>query len=255
MATDYLHAIRDHELDAALQHFPRRHPAAIVVDIGAGTGRQASRLSALGYDVVAVDLPSSSYARERVFEVHDYDGRTLPFECGTVDVIFSSNVLEHIADHASFFAECHRVLANDGVAIHILPTASWRLWTTLAYYPWLFKRAIALFLGRASRKSAASEGIGASALRNLVPTRHGERGNVLTEAWYFSESWWRRQFHAHGFHVECCRPCGLFYTGTALFGLAIPIGWRTWLAEFLGSSCKIYVLRPRENEIQPGAIP
>lgn len=254
MSTEYLHAIRDHELDVALRHFPAPMKGFRIIDVGAGTGRQAARLAARGYDVTAIDLPSSAYAQQRVHEVLDYDGKVLPFESGGVDVIYSSNVLEHIAAHPAFFAECRRVLAAEGVAIHVLPTTAWRFWTTLAHAPWLLKRAIEIATGRRKRSSARESGhgarsLGSAVLSDLLPARHGERGNVLTEAWYFSERWWRRQFNAEGFDVCSCESGQLFYTGAAILGLALPIRVRRTLATLLGASCNVYVTRKRAGHV------
>lgn len=252
MSTEYLHAIRDVELDVAMPGFPAPRACRRVVDVGAGTGRQAARLAERGYDVVAIDLPTSAYAQQRVHEVVEYDGVVLPFESGTVHVIYSSNVLEHIDEHAKFFAECRRVLASDGVAIHVLPTTAWRLWTTVAHVPWLLKRVFQVATGQKRRASLDPRNGGISSprsgfLSDLFPKRHGERGNTLTEAWYFSESWWRRQFDANGFDVSSCESGRLFYTGAGLFGLAIPIKVRRHLATLLGASCKVYVTRKRAS--------
>lgn len=252
MSTEYLHAIRDFELNVAVANFPAPAASRLVVDVGAGTGRQAARLAERGYTVAAIDLANSAYANQRVHEVVEYDGVVLPFESGAVDLIYSSNVLEHIAAHAMFFTECSRVLSSSGLAIHVLPTTAWRVWTTLAHAPWLLKRAFQIAKGR--RRIDSSETCPGESnserlkiLSDLFPKRHGERGNALTESWYFSEYWWRRQFDAHGFEVTSCESGKLFYTGAGLFGLAMPLNVRRYLAALLGASCKIYITRKRAS--------
>jgi len=227
-----------------------------VLDIGAGTGHQASLLKSKGYQVIAVDLPASDYAAERVFPVLDYDGSVLPVADGSIDVIFSSNVLEHVKEIHDLLYECRRVLADGGIAVHILPTPAWRWWTTLAHYPWLVLRTLQLLGGRRRRQRQPSAGLAIEQLGTaqarakawwtmLWPARHGERGTTFTEHLFYSQSWWCATFETAGFRVESSYPAGLFYTGTMLLARGIPLSWRTLLARCLGSACRVYVLIPR----------
>jgi SAM-dependent methyltransferase len=245
MDIGHLHALRDAELQLAMQWFPEG--VARVLDIGAGTGHQAQRMSSLGYLVSAVDLPSSSYAADRIFEITDYDGVTLPLAHSSVDVVFSSNVLEHVTDIPALLAECIRVLAPGGIAIHILPTPAWRIWTTLGYYPWLLKRFFNLVQNGIDGAKLRPSSPGRRLLRMLVPERHGERGNFLTETWHFSEWCWKRIFVAAGYQVIHTEPVHLAYTGNMLVGSGLSLSTRRRLANLFGSSCKMYVLRPAKR--------
>ena len=64
-----------------------------------------------------------------------YDGQSIPLESDSVDIVFSSNVLEHIRDVEPFQSEVHRVLKPGGNAVHVLPTSSWRFWTSITSFP------------------------------------------------------------------------------------------------------------------------
>lgn len=79
--------------------------------------------------------PSSPLRGASSRPVCEDDGRHLPFEGGSFDVVWSSNVIEHVGEIDAFEAEIRRVLTPEGLAVHALPTASWRLWTSLALYP------------------------------------------------------------------------------------------------------------------------
>ncbi|WP_425388041.1 class I SAM-dependent methyltransferase [Arenimonas malthae] len=249
----YLHYIRDAELEVALAWLPPPASGARILDLGAGTGRQAARLAALGYHVTAVDLPSSAYAAQRVHPVIDYDGRNIPLPDGSVDIVFSSNVLEHVPAVEALLCETARVLAPGGRAVHILPTPAWRWWTSATHYPWVVTRLV----GRLASKAIglASEGHSAASGGPTLawPTRHGERGNALTEAWYFSRHWWRECFRRAGFDLEASAPVGLAYSGSMLLGGRLPISWRRRIARFAGSSCRIYVIKPHRaaGPVQP----
>lgn len=255
MSNEYLHAVREFELDRVLSEFPpggMGEDGPRVLDVGAGTGHQAALLQSLGYRVTAVDLPVSDYASQRVFPVIDYDGRVLPLPDGMFDVVFSSNVLEHVQDIAELLREMRRVLAPGGVAIHVLPTPAWRWWTTFVHYPWVLLRAWQMLSGGGSRRGSACAGDGqASSPRRigqwsalLWPRRHGERGTTLTEPYYYGARWWRVTFAAAGFRVETSYPVGLFYTGGMLLAERLSMRRRTALARWLGSACRVYVLRP-----------
>ena len=160
----HLEALRQAELDVVLELLPR---SGRLLEIGAGTGWQAKALARHGYVVSAIDLPSSHYASHRVWSVADYDGHLIPFDSDSFDIVFSSNVLEHIPHVSEFQEEIHRVLKPEGIVVHVLPSSSWRVWTIAA---------------------------------NLVkywtmPTAHGEQaGNAVTEVYYFSSAWWKRLF-------------------------------------------------------------
>ena len=53
----------------------------------------------------------------------DYDGKKIPFEDNTFNVIYSSNALEHIPHTFEFQKEILRALKPDGYAFHILHQA------------------------------------------------------------------------------------------------------------------------------------
>ena len=267
MSNEYLHLLRDFELKQVLGSFPSSQDEKTglrVLDIGAGTGRQAALLKARGYAVVAVDLASSAYAAERVFPVIEYDGVHIPLDDASVDVVFSSNVLEHVKHLHALLAETRRILMEGGLVVHILPTPSWRVWTSLAHFPWLISRSLSLVFGWPISSTQGRVGSGSETNRqvtgtlrrfaaSLWPARHGERGNAITEVWYFSEWWWRKAFVDCGFNVVETRPAGLFYSGAMLLAGRLSLDMRRRLATVLGSSCRIYILSatPPQEEGRP----
>src|SRR5436309_5227023 len=105
---EQLDAIRTAEIEKIASFFP---PKARVLEIGAGTGQQASELARRGFDVIAIEISNSSYAAHRVFPITDYDGSSIPLPDSTFDIVFSSNVLEHVADLERMHLEIRRVLA------------------------------------------------------------------------------------------------------------------------------------------------
>jgi SAM-dependent methyltransferase len=246
---EHLHKLRAAELDVIATRLPA---GARVLEIGAGTGAQALALRERGYDVAAVDLVDSNYADAKVFPVKTYDGRTLPFASDSFDIVFSSNVLEHVPDLAPLHAEVKRVLNSGGKCVHVLPTDAWRFWTTLSAFPvavqHLAHHAPQLLPRAVSRKEARrllSAGLRAAALATIPirQKRHGERGNLITEQYYFRPNWWRRHFFRHGFAITYDAPVGIFYTGHMVLN-GLSIDQRRNLARTLGSACYLFELAP-----------
>lgn len=250
MSHEHLHAIREQELQRALQYFPEPAADVTVLDLGSGTGLQSAYLASLGYSVIALDIASSAYAETQVYPVTNYDGHTLPVKDKSIDIFFSSNVLEHIPHLDEILFESARVLSDNGLAIHVLPTASWRIYTTLTYYPSLIIRALkkGLGLSKPPGTSKSNTRHAASWAKDLFPSPHGERGSIFTEAFYFRTLWWKTAFERAGFDIKHTINSDIFYTGSILFGLKIPISFRKILSSLLGSSCRIYVLHKKSGK-------
>jgi SAM-dependent methyltransferase len=246
----HLNTLRKAEIDHISKFFT---PRARILEIGAGTGEQAAELRRRGFDVTAIEIPVSNYAANRVFPILDYDGRHIPLPDASVDIVFSSNVLEHVPDLKQMHAEIARVLKPGGYCIHVLPTHTWRFWTTLSSYPdailclvvsapKLVPRALpsgAELRRLASAWYACARYIGG----RLFQRRHGERGNVLSELWLFHPNWWRKNFSENGFVIVQDEPMGLFYTGNMLFGRHLSLATRARLAHMLGSACHLFKLK------------
>jgi SAM-dependent methyltransferase len=215
-----------------------------VLEIGAGTGEQANALAALGHDVQAIDLPASDYRAHQTFPVQTYDGHTIPFDDASFDVVFSSNVLEHVRDLQRMNSEVLRVLRPGGFAIHVLPTPAWRLWTTLTAFPAGFKRAYLAAREPGTGMSRRLRRVLFGIASTIVQRRHGERGNLLSEPYYFRPAWWRDQFVRDGMAVTSSAPLHLFYTGNMLLGSRLSLRRRESLSRYLGSATWVYTLTP-----------
>lgn len=246
----FLHKVRRDEIEFVSQFM---RPGARVLEIGAGTGEQANELRRRGFDVVAIDVPSSNYAADRSADVIDYDGRQIPLPDASVDIVFSSNTLEHVPDLAQMHREIARVLRPGGYCIHAMPTHTWRLWTTLLGYP---EAVVALIVTIPTLMPRALSSVEAKRLlcawydaarytkSRLWHRRHGERGVALTELWLFHPNWWRQNFRSNGFEIITDRPMGLFYSGNMLAGQRLSLNARRTLANYFGSACHLYQVRP-----------
>lgn len=236
-----LQFLRDEELRLLATYLPS---SGRILEVGAGTGYQARALARLGFEVQAIDLPSSSYSAARVFPVEDYDGLHFPFDAGTFDVVFSSNVLEHVHGLPQVLSEVRRVLRPNGYAVHAMPTTAWRFWTTmlgpLDAVPYVFATA---FRGLKRQGPPGIEFLKRLA-GHYLPLAHGDSGNALTELWTFRRRHWIKRFEENGFEVMWAAPVGLFYTGRCFAGRRVSVRIRRQLARVAGSACIVYQVRP-----------
>jgi len=248
----WINHIRTREIEILLKRLPRL--GGDLLEIGGGSGHQASLMAKRGLRVVSLDVPSSGYREQRVFDVLDYDGVHIPFPDASFDVVFSSNVLEHVVELDRLEAEMLRVLRADGRAIHIVPTHRWRLSTWLTHYPGL----LALIWRRARRGSRRDVLPGGreprtgadwvSLLRQaVVPARHGERGTVFTEYAHFHPRRWSAHFEGAGWRIVDSFDLGLFYTGNLLAWRHLPITLRERLGHLVGGVTQCFVLEKRKR--------
>ncbi|HEX9917956.1 MAG TPA: class I SAM-dependent methyltransferase [Pyrinomonadaceae bacterium] len=236
-------------------------PDMRILEIGGGSGFQASVVSSWGYELRSIDLPERPFPPPYLYPVADYDGVNIPAPDASFDLIFSSNVLEHVAHLPPLFAEMRRVLKPDGRAVHILPTPAWRFWTCLTHYGDLSRARLNL----PRRKSAETQGTAAHGAetataasangqrsfarrlkRAVFAEPHGEYPSALSELYYFSRRRWLRVFRENNFGVQQVVSNELFYTGYALFP-NISVERRRELSRLLGSACHVYVMNKLDS--------
>jgi SAM-dependent methyltransferase len=108
-----------------------------VLDIGCGTAYTRTLLAQAGYrgSYTGVDI-----VREPKFDLHSESAFATEFENVDItqfssqkkfDLVISNTSLEHIADDAAAVAVAHRLCAENGVEVHIVPS----LWS-LPLYLW-----------------------------------------------------------------------------------------------------------------------
>jgi SAM-dependent methyltransferase len=233
--------------------------AGLVLEVGGGNGFQRLLLDRFAGRVVSIDIKPHP---EPVADVLIYDGHNIPLGKGDADCIFTSNVLEHIVDLDGSLDEMRRVLSDNGSAIHVLPTSSWRIWTTITHYVALPKILLSRLIELRGMNAAAANrqvpaqtnGESPPPVRKtffkwkwlgsfLMSPRHGERGNRLTEVFYFRKRWWLQKFENTGWEVADSFPTGIFYSGNIVLGKSLPLNFRKKLSKLFGSSTRVYVLK------------
>lgn len=115
--------------DRTLARFELPLRDKVILDLGSGPGHYTAALERAGAHVIALDLDENDIARvvgRGLVGIHG-DAARLPFPDGSIDAVFSSNLMEHVPATTPVFDEIERVLKPGGWA--------WVSWTNW-YSPW-----------------------------------------------------------------------------------------------------------------------
>lgn len=102
-------------------------PGARALDLGCGTGGFTAALAQAGASVIGVDVAEAALARARAahpgldFRLVPFDG-PLPLADNAFDLVWASEVIEHVADTARWLSEVRRVLAPGGRVLLTTPS-------------------------------------------------------------------------------------------------------------------------------------
>lgn len=149
-----------------------------------------------------------------------------------VNLVIAMNSIYFIDDISKFYLNFDNL--DPKYFIYILPTPTWRIWTSLSAY-------IAFFLKKNNaQKSNEST---RSFFDKIFLKRHGVRGNRFNEFIYYRKNYWSDTFsNVHKNYSLYTEKIGLFYTGFNLLGSKLPINFRKILSRILGTSSRVYIL-------------
>lgn len=238
--TESLHQIRRREIE---QVFSRCPPASFTLglELGAGDGFQ-SRLLA-GY---ARRLVSSEYSRARlaqgqggpaVYLVSDAEAVGTTFRPAAFDMVFSSNLMEHLPDPDRAFAGIFEVLADHGVCISIMPNPLAKVTRLLFFYPDRALRLLEVLSASSDpgwrKTQEAFDNNPKSARycflrRQLWPVPHGAYRSNWEEIRQYRRQRWTRLIEQQGFEVTAVLK--MPFSSGYWFG----VEWARRLAERIG---------------------
>jgi SAM-dependent methyltransferase len=107
----------------------RLEPGARVLDLGCGDGWMTAELARAGVAVTGVEVAQAAIDRARArdpeldLRLAPIDG-PLPLEDTCVDLVWASEVMEHVADTARWLSEVRRVLRPGGRLLLTTPNHS-----------------------------------------------------------------------------------------------------------------------------------
>ena len=274
--------IREQELETlgpCLKHLAER--SARLLEIGGGNGLQAKLLAEMGFEVISID---PSPRKPSLFDVQTGDCTKIEFDDDSFDVVFSSNVLEHVADLSKGLVEMKRVLRPGGIMIHTMPTPTSTVLTMLIQpIGYIFglcfvaKEGWKFFQSRFSKlrgknksqkcslqkvsskneKSLDKKNIYATLkmlnpLRLIITQPHGSSVCSFAELRTWRKKVWRERFEKSGFTVKRVLDLPLSYSRHNIFPFGF-ISLRRFLAKVCLTSCVGYILTVEDDE-QHGAL-
>ena len=240
--------IRQREIDSVFRYVPR-DAFDEALELGAGDGFQSQFLAVYAKRVLSTDLDPDRLRREArarvTYEI--CDAENLPYESGRFDLIYTSNLLEHLPHPQRALSEMCRVLRDDGIAVHVVPNRIWKVLQFVLFVPSQLLSIAEILVSSERRKTIGEiEGPGNNPqrghasffARNVFPEVHGEAPTHVVEFVRMGASYWERLFSEEGFHIVGQVP-GLPAHSPYRFGLESP---RRLLEKIGLSSCNGYVL-------------
>lgn len=228
----YLHALRRREIEIIFRGCPP-HSFARGLELGAGDGFQSGLLARYAATLVVTDYhpgilaqPDTPTITHRVCDA-ELVGEI--FAAAEFDLSFSSNLLEHLPQPQVALAGIHRVLRDDGIAVHVMPSPFWKLCQMIGFYPNFVLARLERYSARRTTRGRDASGADSrvrqagpagawdnnpkvagrrySYLRRLLwATPHGAARSNLEEFRAFSPAHWQEQFTAAGFAVARVLP-------------------------------------------------
>ena len=142
----WMRFLRKFELDSILENFTREHFGK-ALELGCGSGEHSQHLAVYCQKLIALeynqDRLTAQSNNKTTFIVGNAEDLS-QFGDDEMDLVFSSNLIEHLTDPVRCLSECKRVVKPDGLVIHTVPNRMWKTVGLLLYYPHLLKTVFRL---------------------------------------------------------------------------------------------------------------
>jgi len=197
-----------------------------VLEVGCGDAYQSGLWARKVAEVVPTDITTERMKR-KIPDFVQSSASHLPFKANSFDIIFSSHVLEHIADRKNFIWEQKRVCKGEGVIVIVVPTAFWKSMQLLTHYLGFVYRGPLEFaiLFLRSRIAVEKHRIMAQILSRILPLIDGEFKSHAQELLFYRKESWVRLLHL--FNVGEMRVIPTFPFGSLSFTV-IPRAHLFW---------------------------
>jgi ubiquinone/menaquinone biosynthesis C-methylase UbiE len=136
--TPWLHAYRKRETDLIF----KKCPAGLFksgCELGAGDGYQSMLLSRYIVSLVSIEINPRLLQKTNSggieYRICSAEAALSSFTDRNLNIVFTSNLLEHVADPSVVLSGIHRVLKDDGVMIGVMPGPFWKACQMLLYIP------------------------------------------------------------------------------------------------------------------------
>lgn len=194
-----------------------------ILELGCGIGYQSAMLAKISSSVLATDLPNESIAdhapgMDAAARLHKQlaidnvklipcSAEELPFEDSSMDMVFSSHVLEHIPNQQKALEEIYRVLKPGGYHVCIVPVRFEKLYAFISFYSYLTKATLIRikkmfskdkFVMNSDTYLLSKQDSYPSILRSFpFPPPHGHSKHFLIEWKEWGCGVWKRKIRMH----------------------------------------------------------
>lgn len=219
--SDWWNFIRDEELKPALEFFPKTNSK--ILEVGGGNGYQASKISEMGYSIISIDISPGTPLYHNVEKINVTN---LPYQDQSFDLILTSVVLQHIADVDKAFQEMNRVLKDDGLMIHLVPTSWWTIFTNFWHYcyipKYLLKSILKKFKLKSNHNAPESNALELSIekidskIKQLFLHPLGYNPSFVHEIFIFRKNNWKKLLQSHSLKIIAIKNCPISSSGYAV---------------------------------------
>jgi len=217
----YKHTLREKEIDR-VSSFLNAKDYDTALEIGAGDGFQSELLKNYSDKLYCTDLDEKrlTWANKEInYAVCDAEIIDEYFPEGYFDLVFSSNLFEHLPNPGNALNGIYNILKDGGISIHVIPNPFSAIIRILLWYPAILLRVLNKFQrrqeskmlnGRRSNRNTANHrsnniksqrSYRSNWRRLLFPRPHGVSENVLSEIWAWKRSKWRKEIENNGFEI------------------------------------------------------
>lgn len=259
----YLESFRADEVERAFQGCPGK-VFKHALELGAGNGAQSKYLASYAQHLISTDFNQDRLTRQAVpgieYRMCDAEQVGDCFEASSFDLVFASNLFEHLPDSQRALVGIRTVLESEGVVILVMPNALWKAASLVGFYPNAIRLAWrAAWKGRlrilwrryVSREEAAAQPFKKKRGNNLKseggedsragifwPVPHGAYSTHMEEFRMYRKKRWLREFSLAGFDVVSVRK------GPVSSGYGFGLTFLKRLVEHLGCATEyIYILK------------
>lgn len=221
----WLHTLRARQISTLFAACP---PGAFprALELGAGDGYVSTLLTPYCSELVSTDyFPEILRCPPHpgvTYRVVDAEQLTAAFPQARFDLVFSSNLLEHLPDAQRVLHDAATLLTDGGVMVHLVPNRTWLVLHTLLHLPNKLANVIEAATGPGGvaalhgklrgetgpgpvnnpKTARAQRGL---CTRLLLPEPHGVSPTLRAEWTAFAAARWRRDFAAAGLDLVAVR--------------------------------------------------
>ena len=134
----YIHSLRRREVEIVFSGYPRKG-VDIILELGAGDGFQSTLISkytsmlySTDLDDCRLDLNDSPGIKYKICDAEIIDEY---FSDNMFDMVFSSNMFEHLPYPEKALSAIKNILKPDGLVILIMPSVFWEILHFTLHYP------------------------------------------------------------------------------------------------------------------------